>query len=182
MAFALTLPMCTAIAAVPSDSTEELDQVYVYGLRAETWELRRALVQAENLFYERYNELNAKDDFDMKCRVEARTGTRLGTRICRPVYQEDAIQEGAKNALEIRQYFQSYGGKVLASPPVPAAMVIEARRLEFQKHMRQLVLESSELTSLLRKRAAAAEKLEAAMRRDRAKGAVTRPSEDHSGR
>jgi hypothetical protein len=49
--------------------------------------LRQAVVEAEDRFHARYNELNDNDDFDVNCRQEARTGTKLERRICRAVYQ-----------------------------------------------------------------------------------------------
>lgn len=160
----LTLQLNAVNAAAPHDDLEELDRVQVYGTKLERWELRQAIIEAEDRFYERYNELNTDDDFDVKCRVEARIGTRLTTRMCRPLYQEAAVQENAKQAVEVRQYFQATGQ--LGTPPVPAEIVIMARRPDFERHMRKVVLESPELGELLHERAIAAEALEAAMRRE----------------
>ncbi len=166
----LSLQLHSASAAESTVSLEELDQVEVYGARLEPSELRHAIIEAEDRFYEAYNELNTNDDFDVTCRVEARTGTRLTTRTCKPQYQEDAVQEGAKQAVELRQGFQSLGGEALlgaTSPPVPGAIKIMARRPEVERNMRNLVRKHPELTELLRQRAAAAAALEAATRRDR---------------
>ncbi len=168
----LILPLCAAIAGAPSDDAEELEQVNVLGSKVEPWQLRQAIIEAEDRFYKRYNELNSDNDFDMTCRVEARTGTRLVTRTCKPLYQENAVQEGAKQAVEIRQVFQD--SHILVSPPVPAAIAIMARRSEFERHMRSVVLGSPELGSLLKERAAAVERLEAATRRDRPQDNPTR--------
>ena len=171
MTVSLMLPLCAANAGAPGDDADELEQVQVFGSKEEPWQLRQAIIEAEDRFYERYNELNPNNDFDMKCRVEARTGTRLVTRTCKPLYQENAVQEGAKQAVEIRQVFQD--SHILVSPPVPAAIAIMARRSEFERHMRSLVLESPELGSLLQERAAAVERLEAATRRERPKQSPT---------
>jgi len=177
MTAALALRLHAASAAAPDDDLKELDQVQIYGSRQETSELRQAIIEAENRFYERYNELNSNNDFDINCLVEARTGTRLATRTCRPLYQEEAVREGAKQAVEMRQKFQSFGGaNQLSSPPVPAAIAIMARRPEFERHMRKLVLESPELGLLLQARAAAVEALEAAMLRERRELSATAPS------
>ncbi len=157
------LTLCPALAGAPSDDADELEQVNVYGSKEEPWQLRQAIIEAEDRFYERYNDLNSNNDFDMKCRVEARTGTRLVTRTCKPIYQENAVQEGAKQAIEVRQYFQATGQ--LGTPPVPAAIAIMARRSEFERHMRSVVLGTPELGLLLKERAAAVERLEAATRR-----------------
>lgn len=157
-----------AKAAIGSDTPEELDRVDVYGTPAAVWTLRQAVIEAEDRFFSRYNELNRNDDFDVNCRVEARTGTRLNTRTCRPLYQEVAVQEGAKQAVELRQKFQSEGGRALLgsnSPPVPAAIAIMARRPEFERNMRSVVQSHPELLALLEERATAAQALEKATRR-----------------
>lgn len=156
-------------AAEANQDLPELDRVEVHGARPDLWELRQAVTEAEDRFYAKYNEINRNDDFDVNCRVEARTGTRLNSRTCRPIYQERAVQEGAKQAVEIRQKFQSYGGAAQLganSPPVPAAIAIMARRPEFESNMRNVVQEHPELAALLRERAAAAEALEKAMLQD----------------
>jgi hypothetical protein len=166
----LALQTFGANAADLNDHVEELDRVDVYGSRPDLSKLREAIVEAEDRFYARYNDINAKDDFDIKCRVEASTGTRLIKRTCKPLYQEVAVQEGAKQAVELRQKFQSNGGYALLgsnSPPVPAAIIIMARRPEFEKNMRDVVQKHPELAVLLEQRAAAAEALARATRRDR---------------
>lgn len=179
MTAALAPQLLAANAAAPGDDLEKLDQVQVYGSQQELPELRQAVIEAEDRFFKRYNELNSNDDFDISCRVEARTGTRLTARTCRPLYQENAVQEGAKQAVEMRQKFQSFGGaNQLSTPPVPAAIAILARRPEFERHMRKLVLESPELGSLLEARAAAAEALEMAIRREAKEVGAARPRAD----
>jgi hypothetical protein len=170
IAAALALQTFGANAAELKNHVEELDRVDVYGSRTPLWKLREAIIEAEDRFHARYNDLNTKDDFDIKCRVEASTGTRLTTRKCKPLYQEDAVQEGAKQAVELRQKFQSNGGHALLgsnSPPVPAALAIMARRPEFERNMREVVQEHPELSVLLQQRAEAAEALARATRQDR---------------
>lgn len=160
-----------------SDNSEELDRVEVYGTRPALSKLRQAVIEAEDRFYSKYNELKLNNDFDVNCRVEARTGTRLATRTCRPLYQEDAVQEGAKQAVELRQKFQSYGGEALLgsnTPPVPAAVAIMARRPGFERNMRNVVQRHPELIALLEERAATVEALEKGMHRERMKESDTR--------
>lgn len=111
-----------AAAAGSNDQAQELDRVEVHGTTPELWKLREVVIEAEDRFYAKYNEVNVNDDFDVNCRVEAKTGTRLKARTCRPLYKEYAVQEGAKQAVEVRQRFQAYGGEAqlgASSPPVP---------------------------------------------------------------
>lgn len=166
-AWSLQLHAATEVPA-SGEASDELDRVEIHGLRPDLWELRRAVVETEDRFYAKYNELNQADEFDLKCRVEAPTGSRLTRRTCRPLYQEDAVQEGAKQAVELRQKFQSDGGEALLgsnSPPVPAAIAITARRTAFERNMRSVVQRHPELLTLLEERIAAARALEKAERR-----------------
>jgi hypothetical protein len=178
---ALALQFPAAAPTEPTDDLKELDRLNVYGSQPEPWALRQAPIEAEDRFFERYNKLNSNDDFDVRCRVEARTGTRLTTRTCRPLYQEEAVRQNAKQAIEIRQAFESRGGYNQGlSPPTPAASAIMARRPAFEQHMRTVVRESPELIFLLQQRAAAAEALEAAKRRGGDQAGPARPTADQS--
>lgn len=84
----------TALVVDPESDADELDEVIVRGTRL--WQLREAIVEAEDRFYARYNELNKNDDFDIHCRREAPIGTRLKKRICRISFFEDAQAEYAR--------------------------------------------------------------------------------------
>jgi hypothetical protein len=135
--FMILVPAHACLAASATDKPAQLDQLDVNATRTLS-ELRREVVAAEDRFYAEYNELNDNDDFDVKCREDARTGTRLEVRICRAVYQEEAIREGAKEGLETMQCLRSNYGKCGAvnSPPVPAAVRIMALESDFQRNMR----------------------------------------------
>lgn len=147
-------------------SAQELDEVTVYGSQDHISNLRQAMVDAEDRFYARYNELNAVDEFDVSCRDEARTGTKLRRRSCRGLYEDRARHEEGVEAFKIRQFIHDSGGKLYmpASPPVPAEVAIEARRPEFQRNMRDLVSRNEELVQLLAERTIAIDRFEAAKR------------------
>jgi hypothetical protein len=142
-------------AAEPDQS---LDEVVVTGTRLRPHELRKLIVEAEDQFYGRYNELNRKDEFDVNCIVAARTGTNLKQRSCLPVFEERAIQKMGQEAFTIRQDVQEQirlGAiqKGPATPPVSAAGEINAIRPTFQANMRRVVLKDSALRELLKRRA-----------------------------
>jgi hypothetical protein len=166
-AMAAVLVAGQSFAAAANDTLSELNPVTVYGSR-DIARLRQAVVEAEDRFYARYNELNDNDDYDVNCRMEARTGTRLERRICRAVYQEEAIRESSKEGLEIRQIFQSSGSRngpnMPRSPPVPAGLRILAMQPDFQRNMTSVVSRSRVLTRLLKERAEAQAALDAAKR------------------
>jgi hypothetical protein len=82
---------CMSFSAIPAAAPESnslLDEVVVRGKRVKLAEMRKELLQLEDRFYSRYNDLNTSNDFDIHCVNEARTGTRFIKRSCRAVYQE----------------------------------------------------------------------------------------------
>jgi hypothetical protein len=161
---ALSAPASTADAPDPK---APLDEVVVRGKRVQLAEMRRELLQLEDRFYSRYNELNTNNDFDIHCVDEARTGTRFVRRSCRAVYQEEAFHEEAKAALATRQNIQEQlrvnkpNPTVTGPIPVPATVLVEARLPEFRKNMKAVTSRDPELGRLLKERSDLSERYEA---------------------
>jgi hypothetical protein len=86
------------INAAPPDLT---DEVLVRGTRLR--ELRAAIVEAEERFYSRYNDVNKVDDFDIECAEDAHTGTKIPHRRCFTRLQLEAM---AQQGMETLQMFQ----------------------------------------------------------------------------
>lgn|GEM_PF-998052 len=157
-----------ASAADPADESVSREEVVVEATRAKLNELRLEMVRLEDRFYERYNELNGNDDFDVHCRREARVGTRLERRYCVAVYERKAYEnEGREGAVNLQRLLDQSSpmpqGSV--SPPIPAIAAIEARREDFRKNMRDVVSRNPELIELLRERAELGQRFEAMRRR-----------------
>ena len=70
-------------ALTPSnvDDVASLDEIVIQGDRTLS-AARQAIVDAEDRFYRRWNELNTNNDYDISCQSYTRTGTRLSTRLC----------------------------------------------------------------------------------------------------
>ncbi len=162
LAAVLTLP---ALAAVPAGPNSDLDEVTVSGERVKIEALRKEIVQLEDRFYDRYNELNTIDDFDIHCIEEARTGTRFIKRSCRAVYQEQALAEEGQAAFKILQRFREKGPTVSDSgPPVPATVTIERRLPEYKKNLQEVARRDPELTRLLEERGRLIERYDAVLK------------------
>jgi hypothetical protein len=73
-----------------------LDEVIVSGDLDSLHRARKAIIDAEDRFYARYNELNKDDRFDITCGLAVPTGQRLTFRVCQPRYMEDAQHEEAR--------------------------------------------------------------------------------------
>jgi hypothetical protein len=164
----VALASCLVLLAAPlsidvtqaAEKDQILDEILVRGMRPKPHELRRMIVEAEDRFYERYNELNRKDEFDVDCIVFANTGTNLKHRSCRGVFERTAIQKEARDVFLIRQEIQaqiSSGGVQFlpggGGPPAGAEGEIHALRPAFQANMLRVVQKDRELKELLKQRA-----------------------------
>jgi hypothetical protein len=159
----LSLP---ALSAAPSNPKQDLEEVTVQGERVRIEELRRQIVELEDRFYDRYNELNTNDDFDIHCIEEARTGTRFIKRSCRAVYMEQALAEEGQAAFKILQRFREKGPIISDSgPPVPASLSIERRLPEYKKNLEAVASRNPELFRLLEERGKLIKSYDAALKR-----------------
>lgn len=135
-------PLVAPASPAPGQEEEVLEEVIVKGERL--WQLRAAIVKAEDRFYARWNELNKDRDFDMKCYMEAPLGTRLKSRICRVAFYEDAQAEYAQAMMR---------GQFAPSP----TQVALDRQVEYRKVAMEL-LNDPQLRKLVREREAAQKK------------------------
>jgi hypothetical protein len=132
-------------AASPNEITEE---VVVRGTRL--YQLREAIIAAEDKFYARYNELNKVDDFDIECSVSAPTGSRLKQRGCLTKMQ---LKAQAAQGREFLQMVQDQAAGLSGSPPVtdPTAVFL-ARYEDYKENMLYLLKMNPELRRLVHER------------------------------
>src|SRR6478609_11531373 len=88
----LGLPWC-AHAADAESAKSRSEEVVFSGKPADPDQVRRALLEAEDRFYSRYNQLNTDDEYDVECRVEAPLGQRLKQRTCEPRFVVEAARD-----------------------------------------------------------------------------------------
>ncbi len=146
------------------DQKESLDTVVVEGRLHQLETLRNEMVLVEDRFFERYNALNTKRDFDTHCSIEARTGTRTKSRYCRAVYQDKAFTREGQDYAEALKWMMNQGadsgdpanrGGTAANPwvpPTPSTVMIEARRKDYKDNIREVAKRNPELIELLRQR------------------------------
>lgn len=126
-------------ATATTPGAEPLPEVEIRGTRARLRELRDEIVRLEDKFYQRFNELNTDDQYDVHCNMEKPTGTLLKYRVCRPVFVETATSEEAKAFL---------GGYTVT----PANMVIMAKYPDFEKAALAVINKDRDLRRLIRER------------------------------
>jgi hypothetical protein len=166
----LGLPASAATAAVERSRDDSLDELVIESRRTKLTEMRDEMVRLEDRFYELYNAANEIDDFDIYCTRDTRAGTRLTARHCRAVYEIAAVNDESQEYIRFLQRNMPDANAasaqvpgqpkppppVVGGPPIPAIMMIEARRPEFRKAMAQVTRDHPELVRLLKER----EKLE----------------------
>jgi len=125
-----------------AEPTPPSDQVVVQATRANLVRLGEEVKKAEYRFYQRYNELNTKRDYAIKCTTEARPNSRFTNSFCKPVFQTKAEED------ESRTFFMELSRQYSAAG-VPAPIAVAAGRPAYQKHVVEVTTHSPELARLL---------------------------------
>lgn len=156
---ALALPALAATTPVVEDALDEimevttLDEVVVSGRLDSLSGLRMALVEAEDRFYERWNELNDDPRFDVQCRIEAPTGSNLKRRMCAPNLVDEKTRESALQFAGVTNGTTIY--KSTYAIRLEAAAELKKRTLlmiENDPDLRRALLERARLEELLEAR------------------------------
>ena len=126
--------------------TELLDEVEVHSRRLSR--MRDDVIQEENRFYALFNDVNKDDDFDVHCKYDAYTGTRIKQRTCKVAYYEKAQAEEAVALLN---------GDIVT----PADLVAMARAPEARQKMLAVINATPELRRLILERDTLERKYEA---------------------
>ena len=90
---------CGAETTTPDPAAAPVDQVVVKAAREKVAKLEKEVKLAEQRFYDRYNQINTKRDYAVKCYNEADTGTRFKKQYCQPVFATKAQEEQARRAV-----------------------------------------------------------------------------------
>ncbi|MEM1176134.1 MAG: hypothetical protein AAGI27_15090, partial [Pseudomonadota bacterium] len=81
-AWSIAILSGAAVAQEPGDSpNREIEEVVVVGDKSLVT-LKHAVYRAEEEFFAIFNAQNSDDEFDVHCRYEAKTGTRIRKHTC----------------------------------------------------------------------------------------------------
>jgi hypothetical protein len=163
-------PASPALTQRSTVATAETDEIVVRS--TPIYELRAAVVAAEERFYARYNELNKVRDFDVECVVAPPTGTRFKQRICRTVLQLNAQSEqGYEYAKLVQDQSSADTGSVgpkgiRGAPPTtePEAAFL-ARYQDYKENVLYLLKMNPDLRGLLQERLEAEKRYGAELKR-----------------
>ena len=96
-------PMAVSAATREGADVPPADQVIIEGRRGDLVKAAKEVRLLEQRFFQRYNELNTKKNFAVRCYNEAPTGTRFKQKYCKPVYETNA------EAAEAREFITAIG-------------------------------------------------------------------------
>lgn len=124
------------------EPTVEMEQVEVIGKSLR--KLKREAIRAEDRFFERFNSLNTKDDFDIHCRMDKATGSNVPQRQCRIQFLVDA------GAMDARDFLMGLGngGPGVNAPLAGLQPLWLQRREEYRQTARALLEKDPELLAL----------------------------------
>ncbi|HMB74040.1 MAG TPA: hypothetical protein VKQ06_10745 [Gammaproteobacteria bacterium] len=106
--------------------------------------LRTRIEMAEDAIFDRFNEINSNDEFDIRCRLETFTGTRIPQRVCQANYWRNALTEAGKSTLHMLRG---------SSDVSPAAYKAEAlyKTTLFEAELTRLASEDKQLLQAIRR-------------------------------
>ena len=141
---------CSALAAAAQESdqanpgnaaaTGVTDEIIVRGTSRTA--LRAQIELAEDAIFDRFNEINSDDEFDIRCRLEVRTGTRIPQRVCQANFWRTALAESGEATVRMLQ-----GSSDVNESLYRAQALYKTRLLE--EEMTRLANEDKELLSAL---------------------------------
>jgi hypothetical protein len=113
-------------------SPSSIEEVIVRGRQRS--QLLDQIQLAREAIYSRFNEINSTDDFDVRCRDVARTGSKIARRVCSPNYWSEAEARAARQVLRGMQDSTAEPWTLIMNETVPMAqrMADEMRRLAIE--------------------------------------------------
>lgn len=136
-------------AATVAKVTADTEEVIVSGRLDSLSDVRKAIVDAEDRFYERYNALNNSRDFDVNCSEGAATGTRIEKRTCEAAYVAEGLREDSIYGLHNKNTNVRLRSR---------ANIVDGKHAQLQQRMRQAAETDQELQRALVERSVLAER------------------------
>ena len=123
------------------ESAAQLNEVAIIGKKLR--QLKREAIEAEDRFFEHFNALNTKDDFDIHCRMDKATGTRVPKRQCRIQFLADAA------AIDGEEFYRGlFNGRGVNTPDAALLPLWLQRREEYRQTARALLEKNPQLLAL----------------------------------
>jgi hypothetical protein len=150
---ALALVVVSAIAMPAMAANDpELEEVIVHGKQLDV--LRKEMIKAEDEFFDRYNELVGKQEYEVHCTVEQPIGSRVPRRYCRTGYEQNALSQAGREAVMMMQNVlddlrRNVPPKQVVTTTSVSASSIAGKHAEFRKVMQEKVTHDETLLKAL---------------------------------
>lgn len=148
----LLLMGAAALPAVAASDADVVEEVIVNGTRLDV--LRKEMIKAEDQFFDRYNKIVGRKEYEVHCTVEQPIGSRVPRRYCRTGYEQDALTQAGREAGIMMQGFldelrrQASPTQVMTTTSVSPS-VLNGRHEEFKKVMLEKVTHDEALLKAL---------------------------------
>jgi hypothetical protein len=127
-------------AASPPPAAAGVDEVIVPGRRPEN--LRVEIERLEGVVYERWNALNSREEFDIRCLEMEPTGSNIPARTCAPNFVIQAESRATTDAVRNRgraDNFKSDAAQVMAQKSRELAEEMQRVARQDEQFLRDLV-------------------------------------------
>ncbi|MEJ0098672.1 MAG: hypothetical protein WDO12_02595 [Pseudomonadota bacterium] len=120
-------------------------------------QLRTELAKIEKQYIELYNKTNTNPQFEIVCKMEKATGTQFATRVCRPRYVLDAMQNSASDIVQRAINSGATSGASSSGPGAGATPVVGAtgnqvdKDTAYKQNLMDAQLKNPELMALGKK-------------------------------
>jgi len=156
-ALALLLPFTPLVARASQDARPlyELDEVQVLASRFELSELRKAIVETEDRFYDLLNHLLDDPEMRVRCEVGPPLGSHLHRRVCGPQFIATARAEYARALIQalVLQGSATDSFRVAFVDPVSPGAAIGPNEMVFRREVDGLMKSNASLRDLAQRRA-----------------------------
>ena len=129
-------------AMVGPEATGMTEAVVVRGQTPRALRIRIEL--AEEAVYDRFNEINSNDEFDIHCEEVAFTGSRMLTRFCQPNFWHAAEEDIAFESVRLLQ------GSAFTAGTGQFRGEAHYKRVQMREEMERLAREDEEFLNALR--------------------------------
>lgn len=137
-------------ADTDAETSSRLEEVTVRGQRPVV-AYRLALEASRDRIFEIFNEINSDDEFDIHCRNEQRTGSRIRRRVCRPQFSRDVAGDAAGEYVDALRSNCAGGSQecIFGNPSAAQTAMSRAQGVEAAEHYKHRLL-TEEIQELAR--------------------------------
>jgi hypothetical protein len=139
-----------AICSLPARADGNGDpqnQILIEARKERLRELTHDVAKSEDAFFDAYNRINTKRQFDVHCSVETATGTLISKRVCKPRFVVTARQNEASSVME--SMIALVDGRIEPPHGESANQAINDQMRDYKEHLLEVVRNDENLRKML---------------------------------